>query len=228
MALCVCSPSIDSICFRSIAATAAMASSQTCARASKTRCAARGSNPDGGKILLLTMPRLLGFAFNPLSVYYCFRMSGDLAAVLWEVDNTFGERHAYMIPVEGEGRGEIVQTCGKEFHVSPFLKMDLDYRFRLRAPDDLLNLVIEVSDDSGLLLSACYQARREPLTDRNLLRQFFATPLLPLRVMGGIHWEALKLWRKGVRLRSRPPPPSAAVTFVRAAPAVADQIWNDP
>lgn len=177
-----------------------------------------GVVPDGGKILLLTMPRLLGSAFNPLSVFYCLRQSGALAAVLWEVDNTFGERHAYMIPVEGDGRGEIVQDCGKAFHVSPFMDMALDYRFRLRAPDDLLGLVIEVSDPSGLLLTARYQARREALSDFNLLRRFFLTPLLTLRVLGGIHWEALKLLRKGMRLRPRPPPPKAPVTFVRAAP----------
>jgi DUF1365 family protein len=173
-----------------------------------------GVAPDGGKILLLTMPRLLGFAFNPLSVYYCFRSSGELAAVLWEVDNTFGERHAYMIPVDGGGRGEIAQACGKAFHVSPFLNMDLGYRFRLRAPDDFLSLVIEVSDESGLLLSARYQARREPLIDRTLVRQFFATPLLPLRVMGGIHWEALKLWRKKVGLHTKPAPPADPITIV--------------
>ncbi|MCI4678355.1 DUF1365 family protein [Rhodoblastus acidophilus] len=179
-----------------------------------------GVEPDGGKILLLTMPRLLGSAFNPLSVFYCRRKSGELAAVLWEVDNTFGERHAYMIPVEGDGRGEIVQSCGKNFYVSPFMNMALDYRFRLRAPDDLLSLVIEVSDPSGLLLTARYQARREALSDFNLLRRFFATPLLTLRVLGGIHWEALKLWRKGIRLRPKPSPPKDRVTFVRAAPPV--------
>ena len=180
-----------------------------------------GVEPDGGKILLLTMPRLLGFAFNPLSVFYCFRRSGGLAAVMWEVDNTFGERHAYMLPVEGAGDSEIVQGCGKEFHVSPFLNMDLDYRFRLRAPGDRLSLVIEVSDPAGLLLTARYQARREALTDANLLRRFFATPLLTLRVLGGIHWEALKLWRKGIGLRPKPPPPVTPVTFVRAAHAPA-------
>jgi DUF1365 family protein len=176
-----------------------------------------GVAPDGGKIWLLTMPRLLGLAFNPISVYYCFRRSGELAAVLYEVDNTFGERHAYMLAVEGEG--DIVQHCGKSFYVSPFMDMELSYRFRLRAPDERLRLVIDVSDDSGLLLTARFHARREPLTDRGLLRQFFATPLLPLRVVGGIHWEALKLWRKGVGMRKRPPPPATPITFTPAAPS---------
>ena len=173
-----------------------------------------GVEPDGGKILLLTMPRLLGWAFNPLSVFYCHRQSGELAAVLWEVDNTFGERHAYMIPVKGEADGEIVQACPKEFHVSPFMNMALDYVFRLRVPDEKLSLAINVSDPAGLLFTARFNAHRRDLTDANLLRIFFSLPLLTLRVVGGIHWEALKLWRKGVGLRPKPPPPAEPISFV--------------
>jgi DUF1365 family protein len=185
----------------------------------KVEAAMRGGGiePDGGRILLLTMPRLLGWAFNPISVYYCFARSGELAAVLWEVDNTFGERHAYMIPVEGDASGEILQACPKDFHVSPFMNMALDYAFRLRVPGKLLNLAIDVSDPGGLLLTTHYRAHRRELTDANLLRVFFSVPLLTLRVVGGIHWEALKLWRKGVGLRPKPPPPPAPITFVKAA-----------
>ena len=176
-----------------------------------------GIEPDGGRILLLTMPRLLGWAFNPISVYYCCRLSGEPAAMLWEVDNTFGERHAYMIPVEGDASGEILQACPKDFHVSPFMNMALDYAFRLRVPGKLLNLAIDVSDPGGLLLTTHYRAHRRDLTDANLLRVFFSVPLLTLRVVGGIHWEALKLWRKGVGLRPKPPPPLAPITFVKAS-----------
>ena len=121
-----------------------------------------------------------------------------------------------MIPVDGDA-SEVSQACDKVFYVSPFLDMGLSYRFRLRAPDARLSLVIDVSDASGLLLTARYLARATPLTDGNLARQFFATPMLPLRVIGGIHWEALKLWRKGVRLRKRPTPPAAPISFVRAS-----------
>ena len=185
----------------------------------KVEAAMRGGGiePDGGRILLLTMPRLLGWAFNPISVYYCFAQSGELAAVLWEVDNTFGERHAYMIPVEGDASGEILQACPKDFHVSPFMNMALDYNFRLRVPAKLLNLAIDVSDPGGLMLTTHYRAHRRELTDANLLRVFFSVPLLTLRVVGGIHWEALKLWRKGVGLRPKPPPPLAPITFVKAS-----------
>ncbi len=170
----------------------------------------------GGRVLLLTMPRLLGFAFNPLSVYYCFAADGALAAMIWEVDNTFGQRHAYLIPVARDGAAEWSQSCAKGFYVSPFMDMALNYRFRFNRPDDLLRLAIDVSDGHGILLTARYNARRAPLADAALLRLFFATPALPARVLGGIHWEALKLWRKGIGLRRRPPPPQDPITVVSA------------
>jgi DUF1365 family protein len=168
------------------------------------------------------MPRLLGWAFNPISVFFCYRRCGEMAAILWEVDNTFGERHGYMIPVEGEGP-DIIQHCAKEFFVSPFMNMQLDYAFRLRAPGETLNLSIDVSDTAGLLLNARFLARRQALTDGNLLRLFFSLPLLTLRVVGGIHWEALKLWRKGIGLRRKPPPPVERVTIVPAKPKPTDK-----
>ena len=168
------------------------------------------------RVLLLTMPSLLGFAFNPLSVYYCFGASGKLAAMIWEVDNTHGERHSYVIPV-ASADGEITQSCAKNFFVSPFMDMALNYVFRFNSPDALLRLTIDVADAQGLLLTARYSARRDELTDANLLKLFFGTPALPLRVVGGIHWEALKLWRKGVGVRGHPPPPQQKITFVRDA-----------
>ena len=101
---------------------------------------AAGIEPDGGPIRLLTMPRLLGWAFNPLSTYFCYRRDGSISAILWEVDNTFHERHAYMIPVDGAGPGgEIVQHCDKAFYVSPFMDMDLRYRFQVNPPEETLD-----------------------------------------------------------------------------------------
>jgi uncharacterized protein len=178
---------------------------------------AAGVEPDGGPIRLLTMPRLLGWAFNPLSVFFCYGRDERLRAILWEVDNTFGERHGYMIPVENAGEREIVQYCDKAFHVSPFMDMDLRYEFRVSPPADTLTIRIDTLDHEGLVLTARHLARRCELTDTALLKAFFKIPLLTLRVVGGIHWEALKIWLKGVRLRLRPKPPAQPVSFVRRA-----------
>lgn len=176
-----------------------------------------GIEPDGGPIRLLTMPCLLGWAFNPLSTYFCYRRDGALAAILWEVDNTFHQRHAYMIPVEATGpNGEIVQRCDKAFYVSPFMEMDLRYEFRVQAPSDTLSIRIDVSDAEGKVLGARHVARKQELTDKALLAAFFKIPLLTLRVVGGIHWEALKIWLKRVRLVARPAPPENSVSVVRS------------
>ena len=174
-----------------------------------------GIEPDGGAIRLLTMPRILGWAFNPLSVFFCYDRDGDLTAILWEVDNTFRQRHGYMIPVEGEQSGRIVQTCDKAFYVSPFMDMKLRYEFEVQPPADKLMIRINSFDDEGLLLTARHIAKRVELSDAALLRAFFTIPFLTLRVVGGIHWEALKIWLKGIRLRKRPQPPQKPITHIR-------------
>jgi uncharacterized protein len=166
--------------------------------------AAAGLIPDGGPIRLLTMPRVLGLAFNPLSIYFCFRRTGEIAAILYEVDNTFGERHGYLLAVEGAGTREICQTCPKGFFVSPFMDMDLTYTFRVRPPGPAFSVVIEVSDGEGTLLTARHLGRRVELSDGALLRAFVAIPLLAVKVVGGIVWEALKIWLKGVQVRAHP------------------------
>lgn len=158
----------------------------------------------GLRVRLLTMPRILGFAFNPLSVYFCEREDGTLHAVLWEVDNTFGERHSYLIPVEGDARGHIVQTCEKSFYVSPFMPMGLRYRFRFTAPGEHLTLHITASDSQGPLLIAAQRGAAEALTDRTLFKTFLRFAAQPALVVGGIHWEALKIWRKGIALVTKP------------------------
>jgi DUF1365 family protein len=173
-----------------------------------------GVEPDGGAIRLFTMPRILGWAFNPLSIFFCHARDGRLVAILWEVDNTFGERHGYLIPVEETVDGEIRQRCDKAFHVSPFMDMAQTYAFRVKPPGDLFSLVIDVADAEGRILIARHLARRRELTDRALLGLFFAVPFLTLRVVGGIHWEALRLWLKGMRLRPKPLPPGAPISFV--------------
>ena len=176
----------------------------------------------GGPIRLLSMPRILGYAFNPLSVYFCYLPDGALQAILYEVNNTFGERHSYLIEVDAAQRtphSQIDQHCAKEFHVSPFLGLKMDYGFRVNPPaiDQLeMRLDITASDAEGPLLFARLDARRRTLSDTALLLAFFSHPLLTLKVVGAIHWEALRLWVKGVRLHVRPPAPTRAVTVIKA------------
>lgn len=175
-----------------------------------------GLAPDGGAIRLLCYPRILGYVFNPLSVYYCHRRSGALMAMVYEVNNTFGQRHSYVIPVEASEAGEIRQSCDKHFYVSPFMAVAGRYHFRLDPPDERLSVAIDYRDENGLLLHAGFAGRRVPLSDRALARAFFKYPLMTMKVMAGIHWEAAKLWRKRVPLVKQPPPPPFPVTVGRA------------
>ena len=174
--------------------------------------AAAGLDLGGGPIRVLTMPRILGFAFNPLSVWFCHDPGGALRAILYEVNNTFGERHGYLLPVE-PGAAIIRQTCAKAFHVSPFMAMDMRYAFRVIPPADRLAIAITGSDAQGPLIAAVHTAARRPLTDAALLRAFATHPLLPAKVVGGILWEALKLWAKRVPIHRRPAPPSHSITM---------------
>jgi uncharacterized protein len=174
---------------------------------------AAGFSPDGGPVRLLTMPRILGLSFNPLSVFFCHRKSGALFAILWEVDNTFGQRHAYLLPVEKSIAGEIVQACPKKFYVSPFMDMDLHYEFRVKPPGESLRILIDAKDSDGLVLRAAQSAERRELSDAALARAFLSLPLQTLSVVGGIVWEALKLWLKRIGIRKRPPPPAESVSL---------------
>jgi DUF1365 family protein len=174
---------------------------------------AGGLNAEGSRIMLLTMPRLLGYAFNPIAVYFCYAASGALIAILYEVNNTFGQRHSYFIPVEDNSGGIVRQSCQKSFYVSPFMDMDMRYDFTIRPPAATLRLHINVRDAQGVVLNASFSARRTALNDAALLHAALTYPLLTLKVVAGIHWEALRLWWKGVRLVARPAPPATPVSF---------------
>lgn len=176
-----------------------------------------GVNLGGGPIRLLTMPRMCGFAFNPISLFYCHHGDGRLAAVVYEVTSTFGVRHSYVIPVPGDDQapGRIRQGAAKALHVSPFMGMRMDYEFRGHAPGDRLDLTIDGLDADGLLITAGLSAERRPLTDRAILSAAAAMPLLTLKVVAAIHWEALKLWLKGVGARPAPAPAREPVTIQR-------------
>lgn len=158
----------------------------------------------GGRVQLLTLPRILGYAFNPLSVYFCHAEDGRLSAILYEVFNTFGGRHAYLMPV-GAASGPLRQSVEKAFHVSPFMDMDLTYRFEVDPPEseaaEIARVSITVDDANGPLLLTGFSGLRSEITDANLCRAWLGHPLLTLKVIAGIHWEAVRLLLKGLRLR---------------------------
>ncbi len=183
----------------------------------EARLAEAGIDLDGGRIALLSLPRILGYAFNPLSVFFCRRSDGALAAILYEVNNTFGQRHTYVIPVDaGAARGGLVeQGCDKVFYVSPFLDMDMRYAFRIEPPTERIAVAVDGLREGKRIIAASFAGTRRELDDATLLRTFVAHPLLSFAVVAGIHIEALKLWWKGVGLRARPAPPETAATIVR-------------
>lgn len=172
-----------------------------------------------GPIRLLTMPRVLGYVFNPISLYYCHQADGRLAAMVYEVTSTFGVRHAYVIPApaEDQAAGVIRQGAAKALYVSPFMGMEMDYAFRGHVPGARLDLTIDGIDAEGLLITAVMAAERRPLEDRDLLAAAVALPFMTLKVMAAIHWEAMKLWIKGVRLTRQPLPASEPFTIQHRA-----------
>ncbi len=169
----------------------------------------------GGPVRLLTMPRILGYAFNPLSIYFCHRPDNSLSAIYYEVNNTFGERHSYLIPVKAGADIPIRQESGKSFYVSPFMSTEMAYDFSVVPPGKDLAVAITGHDAQGPLIHANLAANRHDLTDAALARVLSVYPLLTLKVIAGIHWEALLIWLKGARLHRRPAPPAQPVTIGR-------------
>lgn len=167
----------------------------------------------GGPIRLLCMPRVLGYGFNPLSVYFCHDAEGRLTAILYEVRNTFGQRHSYLIATPEAGPDSVQQTAPKRFYVSPFMDMDLTYVFDVAPPGEDVRITIQVRDDTGPVLTAAFAGQRRELTDKALLHAWITHPLLTLKVMAGIHWEAVKIVAKGFRFNGRPPLPDKPVTL---------------
>lgn len=177
-----------------------------------------GLSAGSATIRIMTMPRLLGYAFNPLSLFLCYDRDGALVAVLYEVNNTFGQRHAYLIPAGPPVQGVIRQRAEKAFYVSPFLDMDMTYDFGLEPPGERMGLSIQCRQAGEPVLAAAFSGTRTELDDGALIRAFFAFPAMTLKVMAGIHLEALKLWAKRIGLRRRPPAPAQFVSLGHELP----------
>lgn len=163
---------------------------------------------DGGRIDLLCFPRMLGFVFNPLSIFFGYRADGRLAGVIYEVNNTFGETHAYVAPVEA-GPSHAHDTS-KLFHVSPLFPVRGDYRFHIDTPGMRFRVTVENVVDGARQHLATLTTRARPLSDAWLAKIFVTMPLMTLGVVAAIHWEALQLFLKGARYHSRPPLPDHA------------------
>lgn len=158
------------------------------------------------RILLLTQPRVWGYVFNPLSVYYCLDEQDHLAAVIYEVNNTFGDRHSYVFPLDNQ---EKAHCCRKLLHVSPFFDILGSYRFRNKLPGEKSHLGIRYQDtDGSLLFYASLRGHRKEISGRSLLAMALALPPASLKVIVAIHWEALRLWMKKLKLFRRPAPPA--------------------
>jgi DUF1365 family protein len=176
--------------------------------------AAAGLRPDGGAIRLLCMPRILGHAFNPISVFFCHRQDGRLSALIYEVHNTFGQRHSYLIPVDDPDAPRVRQRCQKAFYVSPFMPMDMTYRFHVVPPGKTTSVVVFGDDRQGPVITASFAGRRQDLSDAALIAMLLRFGMLSIKVLGAIHWEAMRLWLKGLRVQPRPSPPEHSVTIV--------------
>jgi hypothetical protein len=179
-----------------------------------------------GAVRILCFPRLFGYVFNPISVWFCHRRDGSLAATLYEVSNTFGEHHCYLIPstAEPSANAAMEQACPKLFYVSPFVSMGAHYRFRLRVPDDRLQFGIFAAGAEGAIMTAVHNGRRRALTLANAVSLLLARPLMTFKVIAAIHWQALRLWLKGARRFRRPAPPELVTVHWPARGAAADPV----
>ena len=168
-----------------------------------------GIDASGGRVLLLCYPRMLGFAFNPLSVYFVYAASGEPVAMIYEVRNTFGEMHTYVCPIEDGQMNEagIRQERDKLFYVSPFMAQEMRYRFRILPPGPRVSVRILENDAEGPILAATFTGTPRNLTSAEILKACITMPLMTLKVVAGIHWEAAKLWFKGIAFYNRPARP---------------------
>lgn len=166
---------------------------------------AAGCEAASHRIKLFCMPRILGYGFNPLSVYFCYRHNGSLAAIIYQVHNTFGERHSYVLPVDSAGADIIEQRCDKDFFVSPFLGMDMSYDFRVRPPAARVSVAIQGKEKDQSVISASLSGERSDLTDVAIMKACVSHPLLTLKVTAGIYWHALRMVLRGFRIERHQP-----------------------
>ena len=171
----------------------------------EAQMAKAGLSLPGCRIYMLCFPRMFGYVFNPLTVFFCYDADARLRALIYEVRNTFGEKHPYVVTLDGRQAPDalITHQRDKDFYVSPFIEMNMRYTFRLRLPGEKLSLMIREHAPEGELLIATLTGCQQPFNDVILLKALFLYPLMSLKVIAAIHFEAWRLWRKGAKLVSR-------------------------
>ena len=151
------------------------------------------------KIKILCYPRIFGYVFNPLSIFFIYDADSNPIAILYEVKNTFGEQHTYVFKIDIKNK-QIFNNCKKKFYVSPFMDLESKYFFKVLIPNERLSVIIDQRDKEGKLLFASQDGERVKLTSKNLLISYLKHPLMTLKIISAIHYEALKLWIKGIKL----------------------------
>ena len=155
-------------------------------------------NTENIKIKLLCYPRIFGYVFNPLSVFFIYNKNSELISILYEVKNTFGEQHTYVFKTK-ENENYIKHTCKKKFHVSPFIEMDCTYFFKILKPSEKISVIIDQYDEEGKLLYASQDGDRIEFNNKNLVLSYLRHPLMTFKIIVAIHFEAFKLWTKGIK-----------------------------
>jgi len=151
------------------------------------------------KIKLLCYPRILGYVFNPLSVFYIYDINEKIICILYEVKNTFGEQHTYVFKVDND-QNHYQHNCSKKFHVSPFIEMNCKYFFRLLKPGQKISVIIDQYQSDEKILYASQDGLRVDFTTKELIKSYLKHPLMTLKIISAIHFEAFKLWVKGIKL----------------------------
>ena len=150
------------------------------------------------KIKILCYPRILGFVFNPLSVFYVYNLQNKLISILYEVKNTFGEQHTYIFKITKD-ENLVQNKCAKKFHVSPFIEMDCNYFFRLLKPGNKISVIIDQYDKEDKILFASQDGIRTDFNSKELIKSYLKHPLMTFKIIIAIHYEAFKLWIKGIK-----------------------------
>jgi uncharacterized protein len=161
-----------------------------------------GIEIDDIQIKLLCYPRIFGYVFNPLSVFYVYDKNLNLISILYEVKNTFGEQHTYIFKTD-KNQNLIQHVCKKKFHVSPFIELNCVYFFRLLKPGNKISVIIDQNDKEGKVLYASQDGVKSELTNKNLIKVYLKHPLMTFKIILAIHFEAFKLWTKGIKFIKR-------------------------